>query len=342
MLVADVTNIGPLLYAIANEPMYHLTGGLPRLLRLCSIERPQAITIVRDFPRYFEAIKKAAKLEVDERLLPYAYTCLLASSTKARVRDSDPNAVNPARRALVPRTYHDAMMASICMLNKRRLIMPPITFVDDAMSGMPILPSQLHPFLKAEVVEHFSKLSLADREIMFAEAFLYAVYARYLLAHWEDPSCVWVSLAKVFEGAVHPSKARVLENYEVNLSSGVVKWRKAIKGAVTHRGGVHHEAVIWCRKKTLAVKKNNKNANTKKRTDQYHLLNKSAPFAVRLLFQHDRTVHQNKKSRSQSKTLMLSIEKKGRTSLNTNKNNVSINADAMSSVAWLLNADFRT
>ncbi|CUE63759.1 Bodo-specific multi-copy gene family, putative [Bodo saltans] len=119
---------------------------------------------------------------------------------------------------------------------------------------VPILPSELHPFVDANIVARFGALAIAERWEIFTKAFSNAVFARYLLACWESGTCcLWASLAKVFEGAVQQRQIPLLERYEVNISEGVrkkVKRQAHIENAVTYelKGSVP-KVHIWCRDK---------------------------------------------------------------------------------------------
>ncbi|CUG92569.1 Bodo-specific multi-copy gene family, putative [Bodo saltans] len=245
---------------IAIDLVFHLTNGLPRLLRLALMKQYQNVSSITDgganMRHCFEVYRDMASAQypVQPMWFPQVYSCWLTSSTKAKVNHgSDAIVVNPAwrdpTRAL---TYDEATTQSIGALlpDSGRFTMPPITFGDAAImkNDAPILPSQLHPFLDAEVVAHFGKYSISDRERLFDKSFLYAVYARYLLTYWENSDDPWVSLAKVFQGAVKPEHVPVLERYEVNLSSGVKtdNITDAVKNAITYTAG---NAYIWCRDK---------------------------------------------------------------------------------------------
>ncbi|CUG81911.1 Bodo-specific multi-copy gene family, putative [Bodo saltans] len=182
-----------------------------------------------------------ARYPVDAAWLPQAYTCLLVSSTKARVRGSDQIAVNPAWGVpITPMTYQEAMTTSIGSLDPSSglFLMPAATFVDatSRQHSPPIQPSDLHPFLSADAL---TKLATdEDRARAFVPAFLHAVYARYLLAFW-DSSHPWVSLEKVFEDAVRADQAPLLKQYEVNLSRGVVAGK-------VDRGGDVSNMLTYC------------------------------------------------------------------------------------------------
>ncbi|CUG92565.1 Bodo-specific multi-copy gene family, putative [Bodo saltans] len=281
--------------------LFHWAGGVPRLLRhiahanhlefLHRAEQDARSTghITSRFSFVWLSQRLASSLHLqhphladDDAMFAIAYSCLLASSTKAKVKCSDRIAVNPAWRDRNPHhharrlTYGEAMVCSIGpqhMLadNKHRdnvwrsfgsydpctnrFIVPPITFVDELVTrpDTPILPSQLHPLLNAEFVEKFDNIQLIDHEQVFIKAFLYAVYARYLLAHWEDDTTPWVSLAKVFESAVHCDQVSILDRYEVNLSSGVTMRKQHISqhGAAENAATYFDEgaAFLWCREK---------------------------------------------------------------------------------------------
>lgn len=281
LTMANITNIGPLpllsergyhkalesswnaeVDMAVRKPLFYWTGGSPRLLRLAHVTHKQDISLAQGsfdaFSRCFGLYKDSAKAKypVQPKWFPHTYTCLLASSTKAKVKSTAVIPVNPAWRddTLLAMTYDEATTQSIGAYNPltNRFVVPPITFDDDQVtrSGAPILPSQLHPFLTAEVAAHFGAHVGIERERLFERAFLYAVYARYLLAYWENSTNPWVPLRNVFEGAVHPQQVPIVERYEVNLSSGVTRSIKAVEHAVTYVGGAFdHGAYIWCRDK---------------------------------------------------------------------------------------------
>ncbi|CUG92548.1 Bodo-specific multi-copy gene family, putative [Bodo saltans] len=242
-----------------------LTGGVPRLLRWKLMKECSAVNERLD---WFISDARA-RYPVDPAWFAQAYTCLLVSSTKARVRGSDQIVVHPAWRVpITPMTYQEAMTKSIGSLDPSSclFLMPAATFVDETsrQHSPPIQPSDLHPFLSADAL---TKLATdEDRVRAFVPAFLHAVYARYLLASWESDH-PWVSLEKVFEDAVRADQAPLLKQYEVNLSCGVVA------GKVDRGGGdvsnmltycapttttttahaskdAPHDASLWCRDRT--------------------------------------------------------------------------------------------
>jgi hypothetical protein len=250
--------------------VYHLAGGVPRLLRLAHEQHMETMSLAcgsldalqQCFTRYEAAARAAYPL--DAEWFPYAYTCLLASSTKARVGGTI--YVDPAwcKCVAVKRTYAEASSHSIgsdtrdYTCSMERFEVPPITICDaDAAAMMqqcPILPSQLHPFLSADVVRRGGTQSAADRDWLFEKPFVYAVYARYLLAYLEDRTRRWVPLQDVFHGAFVPQQAAAVKRYEVNLSAGVTMGARdgvhtdAAENAVTYLGGAaQHDAYLWCR-----------------------------------------------------------------------------------------------
>lgn len=251
-------------------PLYDLCGGQPRFLRHAVEPHYVGGGSVDGFFQWFEALKEAAKPEVSaekDKWFPYAHTCLLASSTKAKVEGNI--VVNPewVKDARMTRTYDEAMIFSIGTYDAatQRFMVPPIAFVDpiapidSAKSNEPIrtiLPSDLHPFLKSEVAQLFRHADALERGRQFEKPFTYAVYARYLLEYWKDTSNPWVSLTKVFEDAIQAKQLPVMDEYEVNLSagmkSGAISYEAAMMTAnvITHVGRTaHHDAYIWCRKK---------------------------------------------------------------------------------------------
>ncbi|CUG94476.1 Bodo-specific multi-copy gene family, putative [Bodo saltans] len=122
----------------------------------------------------------------------------------------------------------------------------PITFGDGVVKkpDTPIFPSQLHPFLDADVVARRGMFSAGERSRLFLNSFLNAVYARYLLAYWVDSSSPWVSRVKVFDGAASPDHAHLLEAYEVNIAGVVRTTNAVVENAATPRNG---GASLHCR-----------------------------------------------------------------------------------------------
>eukprot|EP00455_Lapot_gusevi_P051012 TRINITY_DN7511_c0_g1_i1.p1 TRINITY_DN7511_c0_g1~~TRINITY_DN7511_c0_g1_i1.p1 ORF type:complete len:319 (-),score=-5.68 TRINITY_DN7511_c0_g1_i1:137-976(-) len=202
---------------------------------------------VNAFNRCFEVYSAAARAQypVQPAWFPQAYTCFLASSTKAKVNGSGIIPVKPEwRKTAGALTYAEATTLSMGSYDpdKGRFMVAPITFVDAVVTkpDAPILPSQLHPFLNADVVARRSAPSV---DSAFEVAFLYAVYARYLLAHWENTSSPWVSLAKVFEGAIPPKQVPMLERFDVDMSKGL----PATTATVMEVGEVH----LTCRRNNM-------------------------------------------------------------------------------------------
>ncbi|CUE63735.1 Bodo-specific multi-copy gene family, putative [Bodo saltans] len=341
-------------------PMYHLAGGMPSLLRLA-----EQHSTLGEFSDCFEAFQTAARSEriaAHDKWFPHAYTCLLASSTKAKVLGSDPIVVNPSWRDPMENlkmTYDEAMINSIGSYDKvtSRIMVPPIAFDDAAVTrpDAPILPSQLHPFLYSGAAQHFGKNSPLERSQQFDKPFLFAVYARYLLALWKGTSGgPWVPLAKVFEGALQPEQQAVMERYEVNLSRGVniVKnspapkhavtftgtYEDAAKNAVTYLGGnAHHDAYIWCREAPLNATGERVQAKMPKEQTK-------STFAIPLLLRHEtrkalsHLEPQRRQSKAASKqvTLLLLVNQKPCDVCKDHVNDiVMINAAAMSNTSWL-------
>ncbi|CUE63872.1 Bodo-specific multi-copy gene family, putative [Bodo saltans] len=326
-------------------PLYHWTGGLPRLLRLAHTSSARNVRLtegdINVLSEQFEAYKVNVENDypIQSEWFPSAYTCFLASSTKARVTGSDIINVNPdwkqqTNHAL---TYDKAAAQSIGAYdpNTRLFMVPPITFVDAVVkkhkNAVPILPSQLHPFLNSEVVKHFGKDNALERGIQFEEPFMYAVHARYLLASWANSNKPWVSLEKIFEGAVRHSQEMVLSKYEANLSAGVMlgncrKKYPALENAVTYLGGTaKHDAYLWCREK----KANDKLANGRKK--------KETLVAVPLQLRHGKPkppvalMKQLKGSK-----ILLSVNQEDCNPMKKHINRiVMVNASAMSSISWL-------
>ncbi|CUG92978.1 Bodo-specific multi-copy gene family, putative [Bodo saltans] len=304
--------------------MYHLAGGLPWLLRAAnqseaSLACGSSDAFLHCFAKYQETAK--AHYAIEAPWIPNAYACLLASSTKAKVRQRDHIPLDPAWGRLPTRTYDVAAVQSIglCLDKETRFVLPPITFDDAAVEAAqfapPILPSQLHPFLRADIVKQFAGYSVADRRRLFETSFLYAVYALYLLAYWKK-KFAWVPLGKVLEGAMCKEQCRVIDDYEVNLSDGVREGQSTyedavVENAVTHQGSsnAQHDAYIWCRAKK----------------------NVEAAFAVPLQLRHG--LDTKEATFAQQTPFILSVNTKARKPFA--KAVVMVDAGAMSSVAWL-------
>jgi hypothetical protein len=322
-----------------RTPLYHWAGGVPRLLRCAHEKLSSEISLASGglgaLQKCFEAYVSNARSGYPQQAdwFPHAYTCLLASSTKAKAKGVI--CVDPkwCEHEPIARTYDDAAMQSIGAYDERtcRFMLPPITFCDDDVkdnvTGCPILPSQLHPFLTTDVIKHFGKESDVDRGRMFEKPFMYAVYARYLLVHLEDRTQQWVPLVRVFEGALAEEQNAAMATYEINLSGGVVTdtrrrvYDDAVANAVTYIGGTaHHDAYIWCRVKGQV-----------------------SEFAVPLQLRHGNPkalsalLRQLTKTRSSKDEvpLLLSVNQAACPTFPKHGNIVMVNADAMSSISWL-------
>ncbi|CUE63850.1 Bodo-specific multi-copy gene family, putative [Bodo saltans] len=277
-----VTRIGPLLPLTASghrdavvsswksggahdawwrTPLYHLAGGVPRLLRQAPMNQvqPRNPLMLEAFCSAFNqyAVLAKAQYPIPPSWFPQAYTCFLTSSTKAKVKGSDVIPVNPAwwdpQRAL---TYDEAATLSMGTYDPHtgRFMVPPITFGDAEVvmkQKVPILPSQLHPFTDANVVARFGKYAVTERGRLHDMPFLCAIHGRYCLVSWKH-NTEWVSLAEVFEGAVHPDQAPLLERYEVNLAGGVKTLAKLHTVSPQHDAtycGETRSAHLCCRQK---------------------------------------------------------------------------------------------
>ncbi|CUE63801.1 Bodo-specific multi-copy gene family, putative [Bodo saltans] len=292
--MANVADIGPLVPlsargyddAIAESwkyeadpalraPLHHLAGGVPRLLRLAFMKQPQNMSLasgsITALPRCLGVYSAAARAQypVQPAWFPQAYTCLLASSTKAKVKGSDIIPVNPAWKKTnvssgpaYALTYDEAAMMSMGTYNPQtnRFMVPPITLGDteaEMRPGAPILPSQLHPFLSPDVIARYAAAHpvVVEHGPLFMKSFLYAAYARYLLAFWKDTRSAWVPLDKVFEGSIQPEQLAQIaasKGYEVNVSSGVkmsANGRAETNAATLCEDDAQGDAFLWCRQK---------------------------------------------------------------------------------------------
>jgi hypothetical protein len=190
------------------------------------------------------------------------------------------------------------------------------------------MPSELHPFLEEHVIKSFGCGSPLDRGRAFEDPFMYAIYARYLLAYWITNNA-WTPFAVVFEGALRTDQLLHVQDLEVNLSRGVFKdstktYATAVPQAVTHVGGSgHHDAYIWCRKRTVPEAEQ--------------------PMALQLRHGKHKTraqlLPQLQQSNSSQETMpfpLLSVNQKECPMLKGYEHSiVMIHADAMASVSWL-------
>ncbi|CUE63824.1 Bodo-specific multi-copy gene family, putative [Bodo saltans] len=336
-----VAHVGPLLPFTekscqqangAHPPLFHLAGGVPRLLCLCTTNQtisqgePLTPKNADAFHRFFEDFSVTAKSQypVQPTLFAQTYTCLLASSTKARVKGGDVIPVNPAwgyrKRAL---TYDEAATLSMGTYDPHtgRFMVPPITFGDAEVitkHSVPILPSQLHPFLDADVVARFGNYAATEFERLYVIPLMYAVYGRYLLASWEENTSEWVSLAKVFEGAVRLDQVPLLERYEVNLVGGVQSFSRT----TTRQGSLKH-AVMYCGETCgahLCCRQTRKKGT-------------GVPHAVPLLLRRDSFMAQQLRWDDRQK-LVLSLAT-SHSHCTQPRNMVVLDANALSSHGWL-------
>ncbi|CUG81156.1 Bodo-specific multi-copy gene family, putative [Bodo saltans] len=221
--------------------VHQLSGGVPRLLRAAH-QFPATVTFAygsfNALPHCFESYSKyaAEQYSIEGKWTFLAYTCLLASSTKAIVLGDHPIPLNPAWKKAWKETewgkqtasgedpplptFKDASLASIGTYIpgssnfyevSEHFIVPPITFLDEhAKPGAPIMPSDLHPFLSIDVIKHLGSWSDLDRGRLFEKA----IHVR----------CVRALFAGVLEEhqEVHPDQVHILERYEANLSGGLV------------------------------------------------------------------------------------------------------------------------
>ncbi|CUG86749.1 Bodo-specific multi-copy gene family, putative, partial [Bodo saltans] len=214
------------------KPIYHWAAGSPRLL----IESHSKFSGTMSFANgsvkavyrcFGEFQKRASSLyPILPEWLPYGVSCLLTSSTKVKVNNAD-NCIpiNPDWKKFLGvswgegGTFREAAGRSIgtYVLKDQLFVVPPIIFSDDVMKRLMvekyvngkmervdnalIMPSQLHPYLSSEAAAQLGRSSPTERGNLFEKPFVYAVYARYLLAYWERPDSKWVPLPKVFDGA---------------------------------------------------------------------------------------------------------------------------------------------
>ncbi|CUF87056.1 Bodo-specific multi-copy gene family, putative, partial [Bodo saltans] len=271
--------------AAVCKPIYHWAAGLPRLLLESHSKFSGTMSLangsVKAVHRCFgEFQKRASSLyEIRPEWFPYAVSCLLISSTKLKVSNPDNRIpINPDWKKFLGvswgegGTFRQAAGHSIGSYNSKDelFVVPPIIFSDDVMKSLMvedcgngkmkkvqhtlILPSQLHPYFTEAVAEQLGRSSPTERGKQFEKPFLYAVYARYLLAYWGNTDSKWVPLTQVFEGAFQQQQEDVMKGYEVNLSGGVhvalteLLYSNAVPNAITYFGSsAHHDAYIYCR-----------------------------------------------------------------------------------------------
>ncbi|CUG23196.1 Bodo-specific multi-copy gene family, putative [Bodo saltans] len=160
---AVVTNVGPLAplskagYVTAArlswetpvdkeavDLVYLLAGGSPCLLRYASERQRKEVSLAcggcTTFASLFKSFISNARSLYQEVMLckwfPYAYTCLLASSTKARVASGVDESeigdavipVHPSWKVTEPLTYHGAAQLSFGVFksDERRFFLPPV------------------------------------------------------------------------------------------------------------------------------------------------------------------------------------------------------------------------
>ncbi|CUG42687.1 Bodo-specific multi-copy gene family, putative, partial [Bodo saltans] len=262
------------------KPIYHWTAGSPRLLLAAhtlfsgtiSLANGNADAVYTCFIQFQEYASSLYKMLPE--WLPYAVSCLLVSSTKVKVKNPD-NCIpiNPDWKKFLGvswgegGTFREAAGWSMgtYVLKDQLFVVPPIIFSDDVMKSLMvekyvngkmeevddalIMPSQLHPyFSQEEVAAQLGRSSPTERGNLFEKPFVYAVYARYLLAYWEKPRSKWVPLTKVFDGAFQQQQEDIMKGYEVNLSGGVRMrltkqlYSNAVPNALTYFGSsAHHD-----------------------------------------------------------------------------------------------------
>ena len=325
-------------------PLYHLAGGLPRVLRTAHQNPLQQVTLAcgswHAFANAFTAFKETAqsRYRISGANRKAAYACLLASTTKLPVELNTPIPMAPAGKAGGHKrwTFSDAEKSSIGAWDSttKQFVVPPITVTDDVFAQtVPIKPSELHPFLKSDVIERFAQRSALLRGQTFERPFLSAVYARYLLARWSTKDDnAWVSLDQVLKGAIHETQEDAARKFEVNLKRGIVEqkrggYQSASKEALTYFGErsiTHHDAYLWCRKKSS--------------------VNVVHPMALRLRHGNPKLVgvleeqlRQTRKTKSSKIHFPLLAVNSQETAPHKGHEEdiLMVNADAMSSISWL-------
>ncbi|CUG05409.1 Bodo-specific multi-copy gene family, putative [Bodo saltans] len=279
---------------ILYGPIHRWAAGLPRLLVAAHTQCTDVICLasgcldaVATFFQRFQAAASSSYSKIRPEWFPQAFSCLLISSTKLKVYHDECIPINPKWRSLLKAddiiaidrnsktslgndwgqggTFRQAAARSIGwhLHDKKRFVVPPIIFTDKVMNGLMlengiqdplIMPSQLHPPIADEIAWRLGKCSNSERGRLFNKPFVYAVYARYLLAYWGNPRSEWVRLTDVFEGAFQERQKYDISNYEVNLSGGVhvkdsgLLYTDAVPNALTYFGSpAHHDAYMFCR-----------------------------------------------------------------------------------------------
>jgi hypothetical protein len=285
---------------------------------------------------------------VQSSWLPAAYGCLLASSTKWPLKSVESIVPMPPRntgarpkgRAFTVRTVESCLQCSLCWHIDGKVVVPPIMVHDGVFAraefNVPILPSTLHPALDTKVINKLHSDHL-ERGRVFEDVFGAALHARYLLALWSAPQGArpgWVPLTTVLQGALTAGGAMKLQEYEVNLSAGVLPPDVGAQdgtGAAKANALVHmalknptsfHDFYMWCRNKRSSPT--------------------SDGFAVPLQLRHghaksagamSRQLFTRKERDVELPVPLLSV----RQVLDTKEQQgiVKVNADALSSISWL-------
>lgn len=268
----------------AVKPFIHwLAGGIPALLMTANRQLDPAPSFgcgsLFCFRNAFDGyLQRAGRFyPMDFLNVTMAYSCLLVSSTRLPISLKDVVPMPRTAQSTTSQhtfTFEDAVKQSVATLQRCKtggetfLVVPPVFFPRD-VPGTPIPVTKLHPFLRREVIEQLGISAPADRGILFEEAFVYAVYARYLLIWWTRGGRhkdKWVHLSDVLQGAVHSwnrngaagsgGDVTGLTDLEVNLSEGVHTESDTYAGAknyalswtrTTKNPNAHHDAYMWCR-----------------------------------------------------------------------------------------------
>ncbi|CUE77793.1 Bodo-specific multi-copy gene family, putative [Bodo saltans] len=195
-----------------RETVHQLAGGLPRLLRAAH-EFPKAVCLAHGSYNALPACFEAYK-EYAKKNYPIQGTCVSLA--------------------------HTCMLASSTKATVRG---------NDAISLNPAWVEERKG--TARRGKGPRKVDV-DRVRLFEKPFLYAVYARYLLVLWKGTNkAPWVSLEKVFAGAIHPEQQHILKQYEVNLSGGLVtnihqgSYENAAKRALSYVGASYHRRRVY-------------------------------------------------------------------------------------------------
>ena len=254
------------------NPLLELSGGIPRVMRWTALEIKRIINdemlTLSDLSSNWTKLDSENKNCKDASTQAVRFSCFLISSTKFTIHSLDEEVPLPPTLDGMRFTFADASKLSIATLSSNRerklLVVAPLTMPDVAMFG--ISPTGLHPCLQDEYWGHVgaeSAESVQFRELSLTKAFVYALYARYLLVLWRTRAVDgWVPLCDVLADALpNFDESLSCEAVEVNLKDGLAIVEDHCQGTsaecevmnrltwCTNRANAHHDAYMWCRKR---------------------------------------------------------------------------------------------